>query len=278
MLSTTGGDRPLGVQILGDDPEIIRRALDILSGYAFDIIDFNAACPVNKVVSRGEGAGLLREPVKLQKLLKIIVENTRVAVTVKIRSGWDETSLNAGEIAFLAQDAGVRGIFVHGRTRMQGYSGEVDYTILREVKESVEIPVIAGGDALTPNLVKKLLDETGCDGVAVARGALGNPWIFPKTAEYLESGTVPFSPDVYELAQTMQEHLDLNISFHGEKTGVMIFRKFFAWYARGMAAKELKTRAFRAGTRDEMVNLIGELQTLPLPEIAVSCAGDGIHL
>ncbi len=272
MLSTTMNDRPLGVQILGGDPEIIARALEIMREYVFDLIDFNAACPVNKVVSKGGGAGLLREPVKLQKILRVIVENSGVPVTVKIRSGWDETSVNAVEIALRLQDAGVRGLFIHGRTRMQGYSGKVDYTTIREVKESLKIPLIASGDALTPALVRKMFDETGCDGVAVARGALGNPWIFRETAEHLKNGTAPFRPDVCEIAQTMKQHLALNIAFHGEKTGVMLFRKFFAWYTGGMAVKELKVRAFRAGTRDEMLQLINEVQTLlPAGESCLIC-------
>jgi len=263
MLSAATDDRPLGVQILGDDAEIIKRTMDILSEYAFDIIDFNSACPAKKVASGGKGAGLLREPVKLQKLLKVIVENTGLPVTVKIRSGWDETSVNAVEISLRAQDAGVKGLFIHGRTKKQGYSGTVDYNIIRQVKESLKIPVIASGDALTPDLVRKLFDETGCDGVAVARGALGNPWIFRETAEYLKNRAVPFSPGVYEISRIMKEHLALNIAFHGEKTGVILFRKFFAWYIRGMALKKLKSRAFRAGTGDEMMQLIGELQNLP---------------
>lgn len=263
MLSASPDDRPLGVQILGCDPEIIKRALDILSGYAFDIIDLNAACPANKVVLRGEGAGLLREPVKLKKVLKAIVETTRVPVTVKIRSGWDETSVNAVKMALYAQDAGVQGIFIHGRTRKQGYSGNVDYSVIREVKESLEIPVIASGDALTPGLIRKLFDETGCNGVAVARGALGNPWIFRETIEYLKSGTLPFRPDIHEIVRTMKNHLALLGEFHGERTGVMLFRKLFTWYTRGMTAKQLKVRAFHAGTSDEMLRLIGEIQTLP---------------
>ncbi|MBI4685207.1 MAG: tRNA dihydrouridine synthase DusB [Nitrospirae bacterium] len=261
MLSATIDDRPLGVQILGNDSEIIKRALDLISEYAFDIIDFNAACPVSKVVSMGKGAGLLRDPVKLQNLLNAIVKNTCVPVTVKIRSGFDETSVNAVEIALRAQDAGVQGLFIHGRTKMQGYSGSVDYNIIREVKKSLKIPVIASGDALTPILVKKLFDETGCNGVAIARGAFGNPWIFHETTNYMKNKTLPPRPAVYEIARTMKKHLAMNIEFHGEKTGVMLFRKFFAWYARGIAAKRLKVRAFKAGIHDEMLQLIDELQT-----------------
>ena len=262
MLSSTADDRPLGVQIVGVDPEIIKKSLDILLEYAFDSIDLNAACPVNKVISKGEGAGLLREPVKLQKLLQVIINNSGVPVTVKIRSGWDETSVNAVEVALRAQDAGVSGVILHGRTRAQGYSGRVDYNIIRKVKESLSIPLIASGDALTPDLIRKLFDETGCDAVAVARGALGNPWIFRETSEYLKSGREPFKPSVYEKAQTMKEHLALLVAFHGEKTGVMLFRKLFIWYSRGMAVKRLRIRAFHAESRDEMMQLIGEAEVL----------------
>ena len=269
MLSTTSDDRPLGAQILGANTEGIERALDILSGYAFDLIDFNAACPVKKVVSKGEGAALLREPAKLQRLLNLVVKKSGVPVTVKIRSGWDETQLNATEIALRAQDVGASALFIHGRTRMQGYSGEVSYHIISAVKDSVGIPVIAGGDALTPHLVTRLFQETGCDGVAVARGALGNPWIFPETAEYLESGAVSFKPDVYDITRTMKKHLALNAAFYGEKTGVVHFRKFFTWYTRGLPVKNLKVLAFRAGTLDEMIRLIDEVQACRQTEIAV---------
>jgi len=261
MLSSGMDDRPLGVQILGGDPDIIKRALEIASEYSFDILDFNAACPASKVVSKGKGAWLLREPVKFQKLLKVIVENAGVPVTVKIRSGWDETSINAVEMALRAQDVGVSGLFIHGRTRSQGYSGRVAYHIIKKVKESLRIPVIASGDALTPYLVKKLLDDSGCNGAVIARGALGNPWIFRETGEYLKGGTASFSPDVYEIARTMKEHLNLNVAFYGEKSGVIQFRKFFGWYARGMTAKALKVRAFNAGTGEEMLGLIDELRT-----------------
>ncbi|HXX80857.1 MAG TPA: tRNA dihydrouridine synthase DusB [Thermodesulfovibrionales bacterium] len=260
MLDATSDDRPLGVQILAADTERIKRALDILSEYAFDLIDLNAACPVKKVVSRGEGAALLREPAKLQSLLGCMVKESGIPVTLKIRSGWDETQVNATEIALRAQDAGVNGLFIHGRTKMQGYGGEVDYHILGGVKDSVAIPVIAGGNALTPHFIERLFQETGCDGVAVARGALGNPWIFPKTMEYLESRTVSSSPDVSDITRIMKEHLASNAAFYGEKTGVVHFRKFFTWYTRGIPVQGLKVSAFLAKTLYEMMRLIDEVQ------------------
>lgn len=260
MLSTNPEDRPLGVQLLGNDAEILKRALDIVSAYNFDIVDFNAACPVSKVVSGGKGAGLLREPEKLQRLLKVIVENSPVPVTVKIRTGWGETSVNAVEVALRAQDAGVKALFIHGRTKIQGYSGTVNYNIIRKVKEALKIPLIASGDALSPQLIGKLFEETGCDCVALARGALGNPWLFRETAEYLRTGNVLCRPDVHEIAQTMREHLAGSIAFKGEDIGIINFRKFFAWYTRGIPAKALKSRAFVAETEEEMLNLIGEVE------------------
>jgi tRNA-dihydrouridine synthase B len=263
MLSSPEEDRPLGVQIVSADSDIIKRALDMLSHYPFEVIDFNAACPVNKVVSIGEGAALLREPAKLQKLLKTLVGSAGIPVTVKIRSGWDEASVNATDIALRAQDAGVKGIFIHGRTRTQGYSGQVDYTIIGKVKRCLAIPVIASGDALSPRLIRTMFDETGCDGVAVARGALGNPWIFRETIEYLKDGINPFRPHVHEIVEAMKKHLALLVRFHGETTGVLRFRKFFGWYAKGMAVKRLKAQAFSAETSDEMLRLIGEMETIP---------------
>jgi len=262
MLSTNTDDRPLGVQIMGNEPEFIKRALDNISEMGCDLIDFNAACPVKKVASKGKGAGLLQEPLVLQKLLKLIVEHTNLPVTVKIRAGWDETSVNAVDTALRAQDAGVKGLVIHGRTKMQMYRGEVDYDIIRKVKKALSIPVIASGDALTPALIKKMFDETGCDGVSVARGALGNPWIFRETLGHLETGALPPGPDVHEITQTMKKHLNLIVEFLGEKIGIIHFRKFFAWYTRGMSVKELKVRAFHSETRDEMLQLIDEVQKI----------------
>jgi tRNA-dihydrouridine synthase B len=269
MLSTNSADRPLGVQILGSDPDRLKKALEILSDYPCDILDFNAACPVNKVVSRGDGAWLLREPEKLQSLLTLIVKESGRPVTVKIRSGWDQTSLNAVETALRAEDAGVTAISIHGRTKVQGYGGKVDYEIIRKVKQSVKVPVIASGDAQSPDLVKTLFEETGCNGVALARGALGNPWLFRETTEHLSGATPSYRPGVGEIAKTMKDHLALNVAFHGERDGVVRFRKFFPWYTRGLSVKELKVRAFLAETQNGMLQLIDEIETLVPMEMTV---------
>jgi tRNA-dihydrouridine synthase B len=261
MISTHSGDRPLGIQLLGTEEDFILRALDIIAKYRYEIIDFNAACPVTKVTSKGEGSGMMKDPMALGKLLKTIVGHTDIPVTVKIRAGWSEKSVNAREVALGAQDAGVKGLFIHGRTRAQLYSGKVDYKIIREVKEALSIPVIGSGDVFSPLLVKKMLDETGCDGVAIARGALGNPWIFRETEEFLKTGVLPARPDSGEVADVMADHLRSIAEFHGNEMAPVTFRKLFAWYTKGFRdIKPLKERAFRAKTEDEMLGLIEEFR------------------
>ncbi len=259
MLSSLPADKPLGVQLLGNDPEVMKKALEILRNHEFDLLDINAACPVGKVTGRGEGASLLRDSKALAELVRTVVAHSPVPVTLKIRAGWDDTSLNAREVALRTQEAGISGLFLHGRTRAQGYSGRVNYRIIREVKEALDIPVIASGDALSPRLIKKMFDETGCDGVAIARGALGNPWIFREVDPYLRNGTLLPRPEGEEIARTMQTHLDLCIDHYGEGVGTLVFRKFFAWYVRGIAdIKVLKEKAFRATTREQMLGIIRE--------------------
>lgn len=260
LLATVPEDRPLAVQLLGDEPEAMLRSLDILRPYDIALIDLNAACPVRKVTAKGEGASLMKEPGKLKDLLSALVRNAFVPVTVKIRAGWDEESVNARDIALHAQDAGVSAITVHGRTRVQGYNGGVDYDVIRRVKEAVQVPVIGSGDALSPHLVKRMFDETGCDGVAIARGALGNPWIFRQTGEFLRAGAIS-QPPLEERMAVMVKHLNLCADHYGEQKGTVIFRKLYAWYIRGVPGmRRLKERGFHASTREEMMELINELR------------------
>ncbi len=267
MLATEADDKPLGVQLLGNEPKFILRAMDILRCYAFDVLDFNAACPEKKVTSRGEGAALLKEPKKLQKLLKILVKNSPVPVTVKIRSGWDKDSIPAREVALYAQDSGISALFIHGRTKYQEYSGGVDYQAIRQVKEALSIPVIASGDIFSGPLAQKMYAETGCDGLLLARGALGNPWIFREITRFLDDQTIAKRPTADEIVQTMTEHINLAISVHAEKTGVILFRKFFGWYVKGLRKiRALKEKACLAKTREEMLAVIEEFQVSHCPK------------
>ncbi len=257
MLSTQPKDKPLGLQILGCEPEFILKAMEVLNNYSFDILDFNAACPVKKVTRRGEGASLVKDPKKLNKLLKLVVKVSRVPVTVKIRTGWDKDSVNAADVARGCRDAGVSAVFVHGRTKEQGYSGVVDYRAIGEAKRLLDIPVIASGDILSGQLAKKMFDQTGCDGILVARGSLGNPWIFRQIENFLKKSSISQEPSAEELINTIFKHLDMCVSFYGESIGVMIFRKFFAWYTKGMRGiRVLRERSSRVKTKAAMAELI----------------------
>ncbi len=257
MLTSLPGDKPLGIQILGCEEQYILKSLEVLKNYKFDILDFNAACPAKKVVRRGEGSGLLQDPKKFKKILKLVVKNAWLPVSVKIRSGWDKDKVNAKEIALIAQDCGVDALFIHGRTRTQAYSGQVDYNIIREVKKALNIPVIASGDIFSGVLARKMLDETGCDGLAVARGSLGNPWIFKEIKEYLEKGKIICRPKEKDIAKVMLEHLDSSIDFYGPKNGVIIFRKFYSWYTKGLPkVRRLREKSSRVKTRQELADII----------------------
>lgn len=257
MLSTAPEDRPLGVQILGCEEKYILKALDVLRAYKFDILDFNAACPAKKVVRRGEGAALLKDPKKLGKILKLVVKNSKIPVTVKMRLGWDMDSINAEKVALYAQDAGVSGLFIHGRTKAQEYGGSVDYKVIARVKKSLSIPVIASGDVFTAQLAKKMLSETNCDGLVIARGSFGNPWIFKEIKEFLKTGNLLLKPARTKVIKIMLEHLDASIAFYDERNGVILFRKFFAWYTKGIRnIRPLRESSSRAKTREEMAGLI----------------------
>ena len=259
MLSSLAKDKPLGIQILGCEEQYILRSLEILRGYEFDLLDFNAACPSKKVVRRGEGSALLRDPKKFARILKLIVKNAWLPVSVKIRTGWDKDAINAREIALIAQDCGVNALFLHGRSKTQGYSGQVDYNVIREVRKVLKIPLIASGDIFSGLLAKKMFDETGCTGLAIARGSLGNPWIFKEIKEYLKSGKVIKRPKEVEIAKVLRGHLDASLNFYGEKNGVVIFRKFYIWYTKGLCkVRRLREQSSRASTRLEVEKIIQE--------------------
>jgi tRNA-dihydrouridine synthase B len=263
MLATDIKDKPLGVQLLGSRPEFILRALEIINKCDFAVLDFNAACPERKVVRRGEGASLLKEPKKLNALLKLMVKNSHFPVTVKIRCGWDKDSLNAREVALSAQDAGIKALFIHGRTKTQGYHGNVDYAVIREVKKALAIPVIASGDVFSAELAQKMFDQTGCDAILVARGALGNPWIFREIEEFLEGKKTVPRPNRQEIIKVMSEHLRLCADVHGPKRGVIIFRKFFIWYTKGFRKiRPLREKVSRLKSVPEVEELICAINSL----------------
>jgi tRNA-dihydrouridine synthase B len=260
LLETSPLDAPLGVQLLAREPDDLVRALEVLDGYPCSLVDLNAACPVKKVTRKGEGAALLREPETLSKLVSALVANSRLPVTVKIRSGWDQATVNAPEIARRIAGAGADAICIHGRTRNQGYGGKADLTVVSAVKQAVSIPVIASGDIFSAAAARKMWNETGCDAVMVARGALGNPWIFREIAAIYRGEDRPPRPTPEELRAAAREHFTLSVQYLGERLGVINFRKFFAWYTKGLKnARSMRPRVVRACTVEEVEALMEEL-------------------
>ena len=267
LLRSSPLDKPLGVQLLGREPEFLLEALEALAGYPYDVVDLNAACPVHKVTRKGEGAALLREPETLFRLVSALVKHAPVPVTVKIRSGWDHDSVNAPEVAKRIAAAGASAVCVHGRTRDQGYRGTADASVIRAVKKAVAIPVIASGDVFSQEAAARITGETGCDAVMIARGALGNPWIFRDLAATHSMGgpdAAGYPRAIAEVKSVMEKHLALSVDYHGPLTGVINFRKCFVWYTRGLRdARLLRARAVHVTGLDEMKALIDELE-MPL--------------
>ncbi len=268
LLKTSPSDRPLGIQLLVRDPEFLAGAIELLDDYCYDVLDLNAACPVRKVTRKGEGAALLKDPERLVALVKTAVKYARIPVTVKIRSGWDHTSINACDIAVRIADAGADAVCIHGRTKEQGYGGKADPDVIRDVKESVKIPVIASGDIFSSGAAKRVMAHTGCDAIMVARGALGNPWIFEELTDACREEAHP-RPTLNELKTVMKRHLALSVESHGDLMGVVNFRKFFVWYVKGLRkARLLRSTAVRMSGVEEMMRLIDGLGTTRSPGLS----------
>lgn len=223
--------------------------------YAF--IDINMGCPVPKIVNNGEGSALMKNPKLVEEILTALVKKVKKPVTVKFRKGFDDDHINAVEIARIAESCGVSAVAVHGRTRAQFYSGKADWDVIRQVKEAVKIPVIGNGDIFTPEDAKRMLDETGCDGLMIARGAKGNPWIFSRTLHYLETGELLGPPDKEELKETILRHAQLQIQFKGEYLGLCEMRKHLSWYTVGLPhSSSLRNDVNQTETWEDFYNLI----------------------
>lgn len=258
LLETVPEEHPLAVQLFGSDPEIMSQMALQLEEGPYDIIDINMGCPVPKIVKNGEGSALMRNPKLVEEILTKLVKAVKKPVTVKFRKGFDDTCINAVEIAKIAESAGVAAVAVHGRTREQYYSGKADWNIIREVKKAVKIPVIGNGDVFTPQDAKRLVEETGCDGIMVARGAKGNPWIFKQITHYLETGELLPRPSVEELKAMILRHGQMMMEFKGELAGMREMRKHVAWYTAGYPnSAALRNEINSVATLEELTELIG---------------------
>ena len=233
LLQVDERERPVSLQLFGSDPHILSDIAARLEEGPYDIFDINMGCPVPKIVKNGEGSALMKDPALVEEILSAMVKAVKKPVTVKIRKGFDDASVNAVEIAKIAEACGVAAVAVHGRTREQFYSGKADWDIIRRVKEAVRIPVIGNGDVFTAEDAKRLVDTTGCDGIMVARGAKGNPWIFREITEYLDTGKKPERPSARELKEMILRHGRMMLEFKGELAGMREMRKHVSWYTAG---------------------------------------------
>lgn len=234
QLLTLGNDRPAGVQIFGDDPEIMAKAAVKCLDFNPDIIDINMGCPAPKIAMNGGGASLMKKPELAYEITKAVVQAVDIPVTVKIRKGWDEESVNAVEMAELAEKAGASAVAVHGRTRQQMYSGNVDYDIIAQVKKAVGIPVIANGDIKDEQSAAIMLEKTNTDAIMIGRGALGNPWVFSKINAYLDECRVLPEPSVTQKMAVMLKHIEKIIEYKGEYMAMREARHHAAYYTKGM--------------------------------------------
>ena len=263
MLYMTDEERPIAQQIFGSDVDsFVVTAKYIEETMHPDIIDINMGCPVHKVALKAQaGSALLKNPAKIKEIVKAVVKAVNCPVTVKIRSGWDENSINAVIVAKTIEEAGASAITIHARTRSQGYSGKADYNIIKQVKEAVNIPVIGNGDIKTCFDAKRMLDETNCDLVMVGRGLLGNPWLIKEINEYLENGVVIDKPTDIEKIDMCLKHLSLLEEFECEKQAVLEIRSHVGWYLKGIKnANEVKQNIFKTKNINEIKRMLNELK------------------
>ena len=233
LLTIDPGEHPVSLQLFGSDPELMGEVAAFLEDRPFDILDLNMGCPVPKVVGNGEGSALMKDPARVEAIVSSVARSIRKPVTVKIRKGFDEAHVNAVEIARIAEASGAAAIAVHGRTREQYYSGKADWDIIRQVKEAVSVPVIGNGDVTDPASAMAMLEQTGCDGIMIGRGARGNPWIFHRILTWMETGEDPGRPGTDELCRMILRHARMLQDYKGAYTGIREMRKHVAWYTAG---------------------------------------------
>lgn len=250
-------EHPIALQLFGSDPDLISEVAKRIEERPFDILDINMGCPVPKVVNNGEGSVLMKNPKLIGEIVEKTVKAIKKPVTIKIRKGFNDSLINAVEIAKIAEQSGAAAIAVHGRTREQYYSGKADWDIIRQVKEAVKIPVIGNGDVTSPEMAKAMLEQTGCDGVMIGRGAKGNPWIFRQIVHYLETGEKLEKPDIEEVKQMMMRHARMQMEYKGGFTGIREMRKHVAWYTTGYPhSARLRNLVNQAESIEELEELI----------------------
>lgn len=257
LLNTDGEKRPISYQIFGSDVETMAFSAKYVSNFA-DIIDINMGCPAPKVVKNGDGSKLLLDLDKAEKIMKVVVQNSKVPVTLKIRKGWDKENIVAVEIAKIAEKVGISAITVHGRTRSEFYTGTADLDIIKKVKENVNIPVIGNGDVIDEISAKKMFEYTGVDGIMIGRGSFGNPWIFRNIIYYLQNGEKLLEPTNQEKLEAMKKHIKLAVEEKGE-IAIKELRKHIAWYTKNMKnSSEFRNSINTIETEEDLLSKVNE--------------------
>ena len=234
MLRMDKDEHPVAVQIFGSDPEFMGKAAIIMNQYPNEILDINMGCPAPKVIKNGDGSALMRNPKLAAEVLTAVVKNSEKPVTLKIRKGWDDDSVNAVEIAKIAEECGISALAIHGRTREQFYSGKADWDIIAEIKQAINIPVIGNGDVFEVEDAVNMLEKTKCDAIMIGRGAQGNPWIFNRINHYMKTGKILPEPTLEEKITTAIRHMNLAAAEHGDYVAVREMRKHIGWYLKGL--------------------------------------------
>ncbi|SFR63853.1 tRNA dihydrouridine synthase DusB [[Clostridium] aminophilum] len=257
LIRTVPEEHPLAVQLFGSDPDIMAEIAVRLEEGPYDIIDVNMGCPVPKVVNNHEGSALMRDPDLAFRILSAMAKKLHKPLTVKFRKGFNDDSINAPEFAKMAEQAGVAAVAVHGRTREEYYRGKADWEIIRKVKEAVSIPVFGNGDIFQPEDAKKMMDETGCDGVMIARGAKGNPWIFKRVVHYLEHGELLPEPTREEVLAMIRRQAKMMVDVKGEYIAIREMRKHVFWYTAGIPnSAQLRNDINMVETLDGLLELL----------------------
>ena len=257
LLNTEGEKRPISFQIFGSDEETMGYTAKYMSKIA-DIIDINMGCPAPKVVKNGDGSKLLLDLEKAKRIMKVVVENSSVPVTVKIRKGWDKENIVAVQVAKIAEEVGISAITIHGRTRSEFYTGKADWDIIKEVKDSVKIPVIGNGDIVDEETAYQMFEKTGVDGIMIGRGSFGNPWIFRNIKHFLITGEKLPSPTNSERLNIIKEHIDLAVEEKGE-IAIKELRKHIAWYTKNLKnSREFRNSINMIETKEQLIKTLNE--------------------